>query len=298
MEKSSRIIGKYETGNPGALLFITAGIHGNEPAGVLALENVFKILQKEKPEIKGKIIGLKGNQKALKKQVRFIDEDLNRTWISENINSQKINTSEKEEMFEIIEILKSQAEKNFSKYYFLDCHTTSSKSEPYISVQNVNDNLKWAKLFPTHIICGFSDIVKGSIDRYESKIGMTGFTFEGGQHQEKSSIKNHEGIIWLNIQQACHLDFNDLNEIPSSVKTLLARRKNQKIFEIIYRHKINNNDDFKMKSGFKNFQKLKKGELLAHQNQQPIYSKWENYIFMPSYQSQGNDGFFIIKKLN
>ena len=297
MSNLKRIIGKYDSGNKGALLFITAGIHGNEPAGVLALENVFKILQKNKPSIDGKIIGLRGNKKALEKKVRFIEEDLNRTWTSENINSKQINSAEKAEMFEIIELLEKFPEENFTKRYFLDCHTTSSKSKAYISVQDVHDNIKWANLFPTYIIQGFSDLVKGCIDRYESKIGLTGFVFEGGQHKSEKAIKNHEGMIWHALQYACNLNFKDLQQIPQSVKTLAEKRKNQKFFKLIYRHAISSKDDFKMKPGFKNFQKIKKQELLAYQNQKPIYSKWNAYIFMPLYQDQGNDGFFIVKEI-
>ncbi len=297
MENLNRIIGEYDTGNKGSLLFITAGIHGNEPAGVLALENIFEILQENQPPINGKIIGLRGNKKALQKQVRFIDEDLNRTWTSENIKSNRIDSAEKIEMFEIIELLEKFPEKHFTKRYFLDCHTTSAESEPYISVQDVHDNLQWAKLFPTYIIKGFSDLVRGCIDRYESKIGLTGFVFEAGQHQSKKAVKNHEGIIWHALHYACDLNFKDLEKIPKSVKTLAEKRKNQKVFQLIYRHAISAKDNFKMQPGFKNFQKLNKEELLAHQNQQPIYSKWEDFIFMPLYQSQGNDGFFIVKEV-
>ena len=41
MKNLHRIIGEYDSGNKGALLFITAGVHGNEPAGILALQKIF-----------------------------------------------------------------------------------------------------------------------------------------------------------------------------------------------------------------------------------------------------------------
>ena len=70
----------------------------------------------------------------------------------------------------------------------------------------------------------------------------------------------------------------------------------QKTFEIIYRHEIKKGDNFKMEPGFKNFQKIKKGQLLATSNGKEIKSEWDAYIFMPLYQSQGNDGFFVIEE--
>lgn len=296
MKDIPRIIGKYDSGIEGPLLFITAGIHGNEPSGVVALEQVFKILKNEKPDIKGKVIGVSGNNKALKEDVRYIDEDLNRTWTKENIASGKKDSHEKMEMFNIIDVLENYPEKDFPKRYFLDCHTTSAASEPYISVQNVNDNDTWAHKFPTYIIRGFSDIVLGCIDHYESRIGITGFVFEGGQHESKISEKNHEGMIWLALQHACELNLDSLKNYPEAAKMLEAKSDNRKTFEIKYRHGIKDEDKFKMEPGYGNFQPIKKGELLAHQNGKPIYSEWDAYIFMPLYQSQGNDGFFIVEE--
>ncbi len=238
MKNIERIIGTYDSGNKGALLFITAGIHGNEPSGVYALQRVFEILEAEKPTIQGKVMGVVGNKEALKRQVRFIDEDLNRTWTAENIASAAKDSKEKKEMFEIIDILNEYPKNAFTKRYFLDCHTTSAASEPYISVQNVNDNDTWAHKFPTYIIRGFSDIVEGCIDHYKSRIGMTGFVFEGGQHDSPESIEHHEGIIWLALQHACGLNLDALKNYPEAAVTLENKRKNQKTFEIDYRHEI------------------------------------------------------------
>ena len=297
MKDLPRIIGEYDSGEKGPLLFITAGIHGNEPSGVIAMKNVFRILNREKPSIKGKIVGVSGNREALMRNVRFIDEDLNRTWTVENIASGKQNSHEKKEMFEIIDVLEKYPQEQFTKRYFLDCHTTSAASEPYISVQDVNDNDAWAHKFPTHIIRGFSDIVLGCIDHYESRIGITGFVFEGGQHESKISEINHEGMIWHAIQHACGLDLNLLKEYPNAAKLLEEKRKSRKTFEIEHRHGLQDTDDFKMEPNFSNFQSIEKGELLAHQNGKPIYGEWDAHIFMPLYQSQGNDGFFVIREV-
>ncbi len=293
-----RIIGEYESGKKGPLLFVTAGVHGNEPSGIIALQKVFETLQKEKPKIKGKIVGVSGNKEALLNGVRYIDEDLNRTWTVENIASGEKDSHEKKEMFEIIDVLKKFPEKDFTKRYFLDCHTTSAASEPYISVQEVNDNDAWAHKFPTYIIRGFSDIVLGCIDHYESRIGITGFVFEGGQHESKISETNHEGMIWLALQFACGLNLDSLKSYPESAKMLEEKRKDRKTFEIKYRHGISKEDNFKMEPGYSNFQKIKKGELLANQNGKEILSEWDAYIFMPLYQSQGNDGFFVVEEVS
>ena len=299
MENTSRIIGEYTSGKFGPLLFITAGVHGNEPSGVQAIMRVFKALNSCKAKINGRIVGVIGNTNALNKNVRYIDEDLNRTWTEDNISLKNVHTSEQIEMHEIIKILQQYPEADYTKRYFMDCHTTSSDSLPYVSVQLVNDNNKWAHNFPTYIVQGFSDIVYGAIDHYFSRIGITGFTFEAGQHTSKTSVENHEGMIWLALKEACELDLNILPNYPSCVEKFAeTNAPDQKTFKIIYRHGLEAEDQFKMVPGFKNFQKIYKGDLLAFKNESEIKSEWDARIFMPLYQSQGNDGFFVIEKVN
>lgn len=297
MIENSRIIGDYSSDKKGPLLFVTAGVHGNEPSGVKALKKVFTELEKTKPEINGRIVGVMGNKAALEKGKRYIDEDLNRTWTEDNVKNNDPETQEQREMHEIIEILEKYSKEDFTKRYFLDCHTTSSDSLPYISVQNVNDNDSWAHKFPTYIVRGFSDIVYGAIDHYMSRTGLTGFVFEAGQHTSHASVENHEGMIWLALKQANGLDVEKVSCYPECVEHFTEKNApSQKTFEIIYRHEIKKGDNFKMEPGFKNFQKIKKGQTLATSNGREIKSEWDAYIFMPLYQSQGNDGFFVIEE--
>ena len=297
--KFKRVIGTYSSGTLGPLLFITGGVHGNEPSGVQALQKVFSVLQKEQPEISGTVVGVTGNLEALNKNVRYIDADLNRTWTKENVELSKPQTHEQKEMFEVIEVLEKYPLKVFTKRYFLDCHTTSSASLPYISVQVVNDNDEWAHRFPTYIIRGFSDIVSGCIDHYMSRTGLTGFVFEGGQHEATEAVENHEGIIWLALKEACDLNLEQLPDYPACIERFSRKNSpDQKTFEITYRYGLADNDKFEMQPGYENFQKIQKGELLAVHNGKEINSEWDAYIFMPLYQSQGNDGFFIVESVD
>lgn len=296
MHSIPRIIGQYNNHKKGPLLVITAGVHGNEPAGIYALESVFENLYKDTPPVQGKIIGLSGNRQGLKKGVRFIDEDLNRIWTPANLTSQKVDSSEKREMFQILHVLHQNLTAQYPLCYFIDCHTTSSESEPYLSVQNRNENFSWARQFPLHIVRGFSDLIQGGLDAYESQMGMTGFVCEAGQHQSEASVENLEGMIWLALQQVCDLHFEDLKHFPEAVHKIEEKKETRKIFEIQYCHHITQADHFKMEPGYRNFQKIEKNEHLASQNGKPLYSRWDGYLFMPLYQQQGNEGFFIIQE--
>lgn len=294
-----RILGHYTTGKKGPLVFITGGIHGNEPSGVLALQKVFKLLEEVRPEIEGTIVGISGNQKGLQQNKRYIDEDLNRTWTEENIAKHAPDSHEQTEMFEIIEVMdRFQKDVEYTHRYFLDCHTTSAATTPFISVQEVDDNDAWAHRFPCFIIRGFSDLVYGCIDHYESRIGITGFVFEAGQHTSSNSVENQEGMIWLVLKEACKLDLEKIPSYPDCVeKFSKINSPGQKTFEILYRHQLNDGDVFEMQAGYQNFQEIKEGELLAYQNGEEVISKWNARIHMPLYQKQGNDGFFVIQEV-
>ena len=78
-----RIIDRYEGKEPGPLLICIGGMHGNEPAGILAIQEVFRLLDIEdacNPEFsyRGSFIGIRGNLRAIQNEQRFIDRDLNR----------------------------------------------------------------------------------------------------------------------------------------------------------------------------------------------------------------------------
>lgn len=294
----SRVVGEYSSGKSGHLLLVTAGIHGNEPSGVVALQRVFKELHQCRPKIKGTLVGISGNRKALKKNVRYIDEDLNRIWTAENLKKDMPESSEQIEMGHIIGALNRYSPKDYDKRYFLDCHTTSSESLPYISVQVVNDNELWASRFPAHTVRGFSDLIEGDIDHYLSAQGMTGFVFEGGQHESAAAVENHEAMIWLALMEALGLDLETLSCYPRCVENLAAKNASEKkTFDIVYRHSLGMDDEFKMEAGFKNFDKIEKEQLLAQHNGKEIRSEREGYIFMPLYQVEGDDGFFIIEEV-
>ncbi len=298
MKEVPRIIGKYEGDQPGPLLLVTAGVHGNEPSGVKALQKIFDLLEEQQPSMKGTFLGLSGNRKALELGKRFIDEDLNRTWTEKNFSKEEPESHEQREMWEIIDVLKDYLKDSYPVRYFVDCHTTSSDSLPYISVQEVGKNDAFAHRFPVNIVRGFSDIVDGSIDKYFSRTGMTGFTFEAGQHDSETSQANHEALIWLALKEANELDTSAVPRFAEAVKVFDDdKAKGQTTYNILYRHGIENIEKFSMEPGFQNFEKIEKGQLLAVQDGIQVKSTWDATIFMPLYQAQGNDGFFVIEEV-
>ena len=49
-----REIGRWDSGRPGPTLLVIAGVHGNEPAGVVAAQRVVAHLQERAPVVRGR----------------------------------------------------------------------------------------------------------------------------------------------------------------------------------------------------------------------------------------------------
>ncbi|QSE98016.1 succinylglutamate desuccinylase/aspartoacylase family protein [Fulvivirga lutea] len=293
---NKRQIGRITGATPGPTLIFTAGIHGNEPSGVTALENVFNALKNYEGAIKGTVIGHKGNLRALNFNVRFIDEDLNRIWSKERLK-QPFNphSSEAREQVELWQEIQDILSDNNGPYYFFDLHTTSGQTIPFLTVNDSLLNRRFTKNYPLPIVLGIEEYLKGPILSYINELGYVAFGFEGGQHSDGSSIIRHEHFIYTTLGITGVLSPHAVQNHKNTLKELGKGRANY--FEIFTYQHVPFSVDFEMKPSFKNFQKVKKGELLAILNGEKINSPTKAQIFMPLYQQQGDDGFFLVRPI-
>jgi len=299
LKQTDRIIGEIigKTHEPAVVFF--AGIHGNEPAGVYALQEVLNDLEKE--QIKGSVYGIAGNIEALEKQQRFIDKDLNRLWTKEqlhNLNLAETLSIEEKEQIELLSFLNETLKKHTGPIYFIDFHTTSSKTLPFITINDSLINRKFSSLFPVPIVLGIEEYLNGPLLSYINELGFVSLGFESGQHDEKDAISNSISFIYLTLVFTNILSQKNVEGFPIYFNQLKNQsRQITDIFEIVHLHKVRNNDHFKMQPNFKSFQIIKKGLVLAKTNDINIVSDHNARIFMPLYQNQGKEGFFIIKKI-
>ncbi len=296
IEATNRIFHHIKGKNTGATIVFFAGIHGNETAGVNALNNVLKTLSEN--DISGEIYGVYGNIKALQENKRFLDSDLNRMWTLKQLKALKDkeerNQEEQEQeelLYEIEQLLASTK----SPIYFIDLHTTSSKSLPFITINDALINRKFSSCFPVPIVLGIEEYLEGPLLSHLNTLGYVSIGFESGQHTDPLAIKNCETFIYLALNYAGHLKLNNLHNYED--KLIKASRNVSSIFEVIFKYHIQPKEDFSMEDGFESFQNIKKGTLLAKTNGKYIHSDYTAMLFMPLYQKSGNDGFFIIKPI-
>jgi len=294
-----RLIGKIKGNSKGPTIVFFGGIHGNEKAGVFALKEVFEKINTKK--VSGTIYGISGNLKALQINQRYIDQDLNRVWLKENLS--KLETkltlnNEEAEQQELYEILDRILKEEEGPFYFIDLHTTSSKTLPFITINDALINRKFSSLFPVPIVLGIEEYLEGPLLSYINQLGYVSLGFESGQHDDLNSITNNIAFIYLSLVFAKILEQKDVDKYNEYYNLLsIASSKNKKIFEVVYLHRLLNNKTFKMNPNFTSFQNIKKGEELATENNKNIKSKYNAKIFMPLYQAKGNEGFFVIRRI-
>ncbi len=310
--KYKRVIGSYTGQEKGPLLICFGGMHGNELAGVEALDIIFKLLEME-PEsnpnfqFKGKFIGIHGNLNALEEQQRFIKKDLNRLWTDENVArilitpEEKLDTEEQEVKEILILVQQIIEEYQPDKIVMLDLHTTTAHGGIFSIATDAPESVKIAIELHAPVIKGMLRGIHGTTlhyfrpDNFEGR-QVVGIAFESGQHDDPLSVNRAIAAI-INCMRTIGCVRSEHVENRHD-KLLIDFSKNlPKVSELILAHSIKASDGFKMLPNFKNFQAIKKGQLLAHNNEGPIYAESDGLILMPLYQPQGDDGFFLIKAL-
>ncbi|MEQ8423216.1 MAG: succinylglutamate desuccinylase/aspartoacylase family protein, partial [Cyclobacteriaceae bacterium] len=277
------------------------GIHGNEPSGVFALRKVLDEIKQSGLVINGNVFAIAGNLTALRNGVRYADTDLNRLWTREFIHpdltpkEEKMHDSvEHHEMSSLLEVLRNIKSSCSDPFYFIDLHSTSSGSSPFLTINDTILNRKFALRYRVPIILGIEEYLNGPLLSYLNLSGYVSVGFEAGQHDSIDTILAHESFIYKTLSiTGC------LNNLPSNNKKTVEGNNTvePKIFEILFRYEIGKGEKFRMNNGFTNFQSIRKGCPLAISNQKVLFAPSSGRIFMPLYQDQGDDGFFIIRKV-
>lgn len=296
--KDTRILFKIHKNADLPTVVFFGGIHGNEKAGVTALKQLRNTI--DTAVLKGNVYGILGNLKALAEDQRYIDKDLNRLWTKakiEHILAKKTHNTEEAQLVELFELLQDILKNNNGPFYFIDLHTTSSKTLPFITINDALINRGFSKLFPVPIVLGIEEYLEGALLSYINTLGYVSIGFESGQHTDYRSVENNIAFIHLALVFSGILDDTD-TDVQTHLKTLkLASENDDDFYEIVHLQNITNEDNFKMKEGFKSFQAITKGTPVAHFNNAEIHSDYNGHMFMPLYQNKGNEGFFIIKPI-
>lgn len=296
-----RIIGTYKGCHPGPTLVVVGGIHGNEPAGAIAIQRVLQQLHHHQPEFSGNLIGIAGNLDGLRKKKRYIDEDLNRMWRPEYISGQKQDGINELDDFHAINQEIRTIIKNFpGPITVIDFHSFSAPGSPFIVSGNKRKNARLVANLPAPVVFGLGQFVRGTLINYIERLGHRGIAIEGGQHDDPDTVLNVEAFLWLVLERAgCLEDRHAPVDLEQSWLRLRGFTEHMpRWVRLKYRYNIDNGEQFVMRPGFRNFDAVHSGDHLADNRKGAIHSPMSGRMLMPLYQGQGKDGFFITVEEN
>ena len=286
----------------GPVLIVVAAIHGNENIGIDAVEKVIEVVEKHADFLAGRFIALKGNLPAIEKHERFIDEDMNRLWTTSMLDKirrtsyAELKTTERVQVKELLGILDPVFENNpKNNIIFLDLHTFSGERGMFTITHRDVNHIELLSQLRIPMIFGIEHTLRGTCMEFVDHVGQIGFAFESGRHDTDEAKYNAIAGLVLLLVSAGMLSASEITNyidyfeyLNNEVKSLPHK------LDFLYKHVIEEGDDFEMKPGYRNFDSVKKGDWLATDRYGRVLAQEDGYLLMPLYQKKGNDGFFVV----
>ncbi len=257
MKDSPRII-SIDSGKPGKNLAIFAGVHGNEKAGILALDYVAENLVLKQ----GKVHLVYANPRAIEQNIRFTEKNLNRCFVRRDVSTcyEEFLADELMDLLDTCDAL-------------LDMHAYRDDSDRDITFAFVTDSALdlASKMHISKVITKIDDFEKWGSDGYMYNTGKIGICVELG------SLRHTEKFKELGIT-TCYqfMQYFDLIDEKVPFESI-----QQDVMEMhsIYRKQ---NEDFKFTKPFLSFDKVQAGEIIAIDGGMEISMDVDGYVIFPA----------------
>jgi succinylglutamate desuccinylase len=310
-EVPPRVIAEHRGETPGPLTIFVAGIHGNEPRGVEAVQRVFRDLAAAGPPFRGSAVAILGNAAAYARGRRFIDSDLNRAFAFDLVEDpavagaytprlRRLEGAEAIEREAVLEVIRERVDAlpDGTDAIVIDLHTFSGDGPPFCVFADTLRNRDFAAAWPLPRILGLPEEVPGTLAEYVTDAGLIGVVVETGRHDDPRSALLHEAVVRRALVHAGHLAEAD---VPGGAgdRALLDEAVHglPPQLDVQYRHPVRPEDGFRMRPGWANFDPLSRQELVADDAAGPVASPRRGRMLLPLYQEQGSDGFFVARPI-
>ena len=186
---TERVLGTHGPEDSGRVMVVLGGLHGNEPTGVVAARRVLTQLREREVRLAGRFIAVVGNRAALERGVRFVDRDLNRRWIQDDISAllerdpsgDSVEDREQRELLELIDTTCASADE---PVVFVDLHATSGPCAPFACMSDTLRNRRVALALPMPVVLGLEEVIDSALLGHVSDLGHCGIAVEGGRSDD------------------------------------------------------------------------------------------------------------------
>lgn len=297
-----RVLGVVEGKPGGPLNILVGGLHGNEVAGIKAINEVFHAIRLHRVPINGTLIGLAGNLQAIAKNRRFIDYDLNRCWTDDFIHKvykKRHTLAEDIELKTLHQTILEYKDHDYPEKILIDLHTTSSEKGNFIVVPGNEATNKIVQSLKQPVVIDLDRHLSGTLLQYLQGHGFFSLVFEGGLIGSSEAIDLHVAGIWEILMASGAIQPDVDNSFLNMGRKLKEYSSQLPDFvKVRYHHKITALDKFVMQPGFVNFQPVKQGQIVAFDRYGAIPAPISGLMFLPLYQPSGDDGFFIVEEVS
>ncbi len=295
-----RVIGRVQR-TAGPTLVVVGGLHGNEPAGALALTRMFAGLDaRHQARFRGSFVGLAGNVQALARKQRFLRDDLNRIWLPDRLRHVRgasgpldAEDAELRELDRQLTVILAEAP---GPVTVLDVHGVSGPGPAFVTLDDTLSNRRLAFRIPSPCVLGLEEELQGTLTEYLVGLGIVSFGFESGQCDDPRSVDRAEAAVWILLDELRMLEGREWPQVTRARQ--LLRRESASlpaVVEVRHRHAVAPADAFTMRPGFLSFQPVQRGQMLADDARGPVSAPFDAHLLMPLYQAQGSDGFFLVR---
>lgn len=258
---------KIESSKSGPVIALFAGVHGDETAGIWALQNIALNLKLKN----GSVYIVFANPPAIEKNVRMVRKNLNRCFIEGNNGT----TYEDKRARQLMKILdKCDA--------LLDLHMFYEPGEPFVICDE--DSLDVAAALPIITVStGWAAVEPGATDGYMLSQGKQALCVEcGGISEAKERVSFAEECVWRFLQ------FYGL------ITTKHKPQQYSQQIVAVKRAQHKTSENFVLLPGFKDFQALTEGQLIAMDDGREFRAGENECIIFPHYRARVDEEAYII----
>lgn len=264
----------------GPRIAVIGAMHGNERVGVDVVRQLRDAFS-ENAVLSGELLLMVGNPEAYAKDVRFIEEDLNRLFSEKEERAicggsdgggATLATLERKRAKEIMDAIRGVD-------VLIDIHATIRPSVPFVYCEATEKHLALARCFDVpYIVSPEKDFrppdLFSSADNFADRHGGIGLTYESGWHKDPKSADRIFGEVMGVLRYVGAIDaasFHDAFSVPPEQKFLRA-----------YRDIFAQTDAFSfVNPQIANFDRIAKGEVFATDAATPVVAPHDSYVIFP-----------------
>lgn len=264
--------------NPGKIITVIGGTHGNEACGVYAIQKLQKEIQNKKISVQsGELRIIYGNPKAIQANVRFCEKNLNRMFVdASELSIDDLRSYERKRAEELMPYLQESDA-------LLDIHSSLSyDSTPFVICEPRSFPIAKKFNFPI-ISSGWDKTEPGGTDYFVNKNNGFGICAECGSYTDPHTNNRAYRTARKFLNYFDIIPFFDFFTLPKIFQQKIQLKG-------LYKTKEN----FRLSRQFADFESIKTGTLIGTDGTESIKATIDGYIIFARDRKLPNEDAFLI----